>query len=127
MEDMYNDDPEMDVEETEPETDLGEEDEPEEGDEPEGEETPDEEEEPEELEAGKKTPAKKVKPADDNAPVFSRAKLTEIVTGRVARAERQFVRLRRSETVSETLGIVLNRISDLCFVMARFEAEVAGK
>lgn len=43
------------------------------------------------------------------------------------RAERQFVRLRRSETASETLGIVLNRISDLCFVMARFEAEVAIK
>ena len=43
------------------------------------------------------------------------------------RAERQFVRLRRSEAVSETIGIVLNRISDLCFVMARFEAEVAGK
>ena len=43
------------------------------------------------------------------------------------RAERQFVRLRRSEAASETIGIVLNRISDLCFVMARFEAEVAGK
>lgn len=43
------------------------------------------------------------------------------------RAERQYLRLRREEEVSSTLGIVLNRLSDLCFVLARYEAEVAGQ
>ena len=40
------------------------------------------------------------------------------------RAERQLWRLSRIESVDETLIIVLNRLSDLCFTMARIEAEL---
>lgn len=39
------------------------------------------------------------------------------------RAERQVLRLSKEELVDEAVLIVLNRISDLCFVLARIERE----
>lgn len=39
------------------------------------------------------------------------------------RAERQVIRLSKEEPVSETVLIILNRLSDLCFVLARIERE----
>lgn len=38
------------------------------------------------------------------------------------RAERQLLRLARQEKVDEALLIALNRLSDLCFVLSRYEA-----
>ncbi len=38
------------------------------------------------------------------------------------RAERQLVRLSRQEKVNEDLLISLNRLSDLCFVLSRYES-----
>lgn len=40
------------------------------------------------------------------------------------RAERQVWRLARQEQVDETLIVVLNRLSDLCFTLARIESEL---
>jgi cob(I)alamin adenosyltransferase len=40
------------------------------------------------------------------------------------RAERQVWRLARQEKIDETLIIVLNRLSDLCFTLSRFETEL---
>ena len=39
------------------------------------------------------------------------------------RAERQLWRLSRSESVDEVLIVVLNRLSDLCFILSRIETE----
>ena len=39
------------------------------------------------------------------------------------RAERQLWKLARQEPVSETLLVLINRLSDLCFVLARGESE----
>ena len=41
----------------------------------------------------------------------------------VRRAERQLWRLSRQEHVDETVSVVLNRLSDLCFTMSRVESE----
>lgn len=41
----------------------------------------------------------------------------------IRRAERQVWRLSKSEAVNEKLIIVLNRLSDLCFVLMRFEEQ----
>jgi len=41
------------------------------------------------------------------------------------RAERQVWRLSRQEKIEEVLIIVLNRLSDLCFTLARAEAEIS--
>ena len=43
------------------------------------------------------------------------------------RAERMLVRLGRNETVNPQAVIALNRLSDLCFVLARVEAELPNK
>jgi cob(I)alamin adenosyltransferase len=40
------------------------------------------------------------------------------------RAERQLWRLNRLETLNEQVLVILNRISDLCFVLSRVENEV---
>jgi len=37
------------------------------------------------------------------------------------RAERQILRLSRQETINEQVAIMLNRLSDLCFMLARTE------
>lgn len=37
------------------------------------------------------------------------------------RAERQVIRLSRQETVSENVLVLLNRLSDLCFILSRAE------
>jgi cob(I)alamin adenosyltransferase len=42
------------------------------------------------------------------------------------RAERQLWRLAREESVDEQVLILLNRLSDLCFVLARAENELEG-
>jgi cob(I)alamin adenosyltransferase len=42
------------------------------------------------------------------------------------RAERQLWRLARQETVDEQVLILLNRLSDLCFVLSRAENELEG-
>lgn len=42
------------------------------------------------------------------------------------RAERQLWRLKRIETVNEKLLVYFNRLSDLCFVLARCENEIKG-
>ncbi|SHI63634.1 cob(I)yrinic acid a,c-diamide adenosyltransferase [Propionispora hippei] len=42
------------------------------------------------------------------------------------RAERNVLRLAKEEAVNTSLAIVLNRLSDLCFVLARAEAELPG-
>ncbi len=42
------------------------------------------------------------------------------------RAERQIVALSKVETINENIGIFINRISDLFFVLARYENSVAN-
>ena len=43
------------------------------------------------------------------------------------RAERRIITLDRNEKVSETLKKYINRLSDLLFIMARFEENLEGK
>lgn len=48
----------------------------------------------------------------------------DIVRTTARRAERQVWRLSRQEKIDETVIVVLNRLSDLCFTLARVEAEL---
>lgn len=43
------------------------------------------------------------------------------------RAERQLLRLAEAETVNQNVLIYINRLSDLCFILERVEAEVGNK
>ena len=45
----------------------------------------------------------------------------------VRRAERALLRLSRQETVNQQVLIALNRLSDLCFMLARAEAELPAE